>query len=36
MDYIEMVERVREELLQEVNRRCDKLIRSYQEGKRKR
>lgn len=33
MDYIEMVERVREELLQEVNRRCDKLIRSYQEGK---
>ena len=31
MDYIEMVEKVREELLQEVNRRCDALIRNYQE-----
>ena len=31
MDYIEMVEKVREELLQEMNRRCDALIRNYQE-----
>ena len=31
MDYIEMVEKAREELLQEVNRRCDALIRNYQE-----
>ena len=31
MDYIEMVEKVRAELLQEVNRRCDALIRNYQE-----
>lgn len=31
MDYIEIVEKVREELLLEVNRRCDALIRNYQE-----
>ena len=31
MDYIAMVEKAREELLQEVNRRCDDLIRRYQE-----
>ena len=31
MDYIAMVEKAREELLQEVNQRCDDLIRRYQE-----
>lgn len=31
MDYIAMIEKAREELLQEVNRRCDDLIRRYQE-----
>lgn len=31
MDYIAMIEKVREELLQEVNQRCDDLIRRYQE-----
>lgn len=31
MDYIEMVEKIRRELLQEVNWRCDALIRNYQE-----
>lgn len=31
MDYIAMIEKAREELLQEVNQRCDDLIRRYQE-----
>ena len=31
MDYIAMVEKAREELLQEVNQRCDDLIQRYQE-----
>lgn len=31
MDYIAMIEKAREELLQEVNRRCNDLIRRYQE-----
>lgn len=31
MDYIAIIEKVREELLQEVNQRCDDLIRRYQE-----
>lgn len=30
MDYIDMVEKVREELLQTVNQRCDAIIRMYQ------
>ena len=29
MDYIAMIEKVREELLQEVNQRCDALIQRY-------
>lgn len=32
MDYIELVEEVRAELLQVVNQRCDDLIRIYQNG----
>ena len=33
MDYIAMIEKAREELLQEVNQRYDDLIRRYQEDK---
>ena len=32
MDYIELIEEVRAELLQVVNQRCDDMIRMYQNG----
>lgn len=32
MDYIEMVEQIREELIQMVNRKCDAMIDVYQNG----
>ncbi len=32
MDYIEMVEKLREELLQLVNQKCDAVIQVYQNG----
>ena len=32
MDYIEMVEKIREELIQMVNQKCDTMIQMYQEG----
>ena len=32
MDYIEMVEQIREELIQMVNRKCDVMIQMYQNG----
>ncbi len=32
MDYIELIEEVREELLQVVNQRCDDMSRMYQKG----
>ena len=32
MDYIELIEEIRAELLQVVNQRCDDMIRMYQNG----
>ncbi len=32
MDYIEMVEQIREELIQMVNRKCDAMLQMYQNG----
>ena len=32
MDYIEMVEKMREELIQMVNQKCDIMIQMYQNG----
>lgn len=32
MDYIEMVEQIREELIQMVNRKCDAMLQIYQNG----
>ena len=32
MDYIEMVEQIREELIQMVNRKCDVILQIYQNG----
>ena len=32
MDYIEMVEQIREELIQMVNRKCDAMLLMYQNG----
>jgi hypothetical protein len=34
MKYIELIEEIREELLQVVNQRCDDLLQMYQNGER--